>query len=359
MITARPRRPVRRGLGGGVASWVTASVAYGRLRAVAPAITLTSVASGLSWFLAHDVLGHPQPFFAPIAAAVCLSASNVLRGQRAIQMIIGVALGIGVGVGARFSLGGSPVAIGLATLVSLGVAVVLARGFIAQGLMFYNQTVASAILVLTTQQTATGTERLIDALIGGGLAIVSSVLLFPAAPLPLLRDAEHAVLTTLRDILHWIARPPEPAEPGWLLDASEHLTSQLTALSQVRYTARQIVRIAPSRRHLRPAVTAADQRAAALTLFSGAVLALARSTTAARGEGDYLSAPTCTAISRLGSALASLDQPHPDGPTAIAHIRDAMNDLPPSERPARLAVGAAQVCARDLLRLSQELLARP
>ena len=57
----------------------------------------TSVAAGLSWYLAHDVLGHPQPFFAPIAAAVCLSISNVLRAQRAVQMMIGVTLGIGTG----------------------------------------------------------------------------------------------------------------------------------------------------------------------------------------------------------------------------------------------------------------------
>ncbi|MGH3829995.1 MAG: FUSC family protein [Pseudonocardiaceae bacterium] len=339
-----------------VASWVTASVAHSRWRTIAPAILLTSVATGLAWFLAHDVLGHPQPFFAPIAAAVCLSASNVLRGQRAIQMIIGVALGIGVGVGARDLLGSGPVAIGLAALVSLGVAVLLGRGFIAQGLMFYNQTAASAILILTTQLTATGTERLIDALIGGGLALVSSVLLFPAAPLPLLRDAEHSVLAALRDILRRIARPPQPAERDWLPDASEHLNAQLAALSQARATARQIVRIAPSRRHLRPAVTAADQRAAQLTLLCGTVLALARSTIAARGNGEHLPPLAHAAIQHLSSALASLDQPHADGPTAAAHAQDAITDLPaPPDNHACLVIAAAQECARDLRRLAQEL----
>ncbi|WP_235190810.1 FUSC family protein [Amycolatopsis rifamycinica] len=50
-----------------------------------------------SWFVAHDLLGHPQPFFAPIAAAVSLSASDVLRGQRAVQLMSGVALGIALG----------------------------------------------------------------------------------------------------------------------------------------------------------------------------------------------------------------------------------------------------------------------
>ena len=68
-----------------------------RLRDIWFTLAQTSVASGLAWYLAHDVLAHPQPFFAPIASAVCLSISNVLRGQRAVQMMIGVTLGIGMG----------------------------------------------------------------------------------------------------------------------------------------------------------------------------------------------------------------------------------------------------------------------
>ena len=65
----------------------------------------TSVAAGLAWYIAHDLLRHPQPFFAPIAAAVCLSTSNVLRAQRAMQMMIGVALGIGMGAVVQGLLG--------------------------------------------------------------------------------------------------------------------------------------------------------------------------------------------------------------------------------------------------------------
>src|SRR5271155_5976565 len=68
-----------------------------RLRGVWFPIIQTSVASGLAWYIANDVLHHRQPFFAPIAAAVCLSISNVLRAQRAVQMMIGVSLGIWIG----------------------------------------------------------------------------------------------------------------------------------------------------------------------------------------------------------------------------------------------------------------------
>ena len=153
-----------------------------RLRGVLWPIAQTAVAAGLAWWLARGVLGHQQPFFAPIAAAVCLSASNVLRGQRAVQMIIGVALGIGLGIGAKAWLGTGPAAIGVAVFICLYVAVLISHGFIGQGLMFYNQTAASAILVLAFGRSTLGFERLFDALIGGGIAIAFSVLLFPANP---------------------------------------------------------------------------------------------------------------------------------------------------------------------------------
>jgi uncharacterized membrane protein YgaE (UPF0421/DUF939 family) len=60
-------------------------------------ILQTPVAAGLAWYSAHTLLGHPQPFFAPAAAAVSLSKNRVLRGQRSLQLIAGVMLRIGIG----------------------------------------------------------------------------------------------------------------------------------------------------------------------------------------------------------------------------------------------------------------------
>jgi uncharacterized membrane protein YgaE (UPF0421/DUF939 family) len=48
-------------------------------------IVQTPVAAGLAWYIAHTLLGHHQPFFAPTAAAVSLSKNSVLRGQRALS----------------------------------------------------------------------------------------------------------------------------------------------------------------------------------------------------------------------------------------------------------------------------------
>src|ERR1700757_1327073 len=107
--------------------------AFNRLRGRSFNLMQTAVASGLAWYLAHDVVGHPQPFFAPIASAVCLSISNVLRAQRAIQMMIGVTSGIGVGTLVQALLGPGAIPIAVATLVGLSLAVLIGQGFIGQG----------------------------------------------------------------------------------------------------------------------------------------------------------------------------------------------------------------------------------
>ena len=67
------------------------------MRAYAWSIVQAAVAAGIAWFLAHTVLGHPQPFFAPIAAVVALAAGTGGRGTQAVQMLLGVAVGVVVG----------------------------------------------------------------------------------------------------------------------------------------------------------------------------------------------------------------------------------------------------------------------
>ncbi|EUA37624.1 hypothetical protein I549_2746 [Mycobacterium avium subsp. avium 2285 (R)] len=172
-----------------------------RLGAVWFNLLQTSLAAGLSWYLAHDVLDHPQPFFAPIAAAVSLSTSNVLRAQRAVQMMIGVTLGIGLGTVVQGMLGPGALPIAVAALVALGAAVFIGGGFIGHGMMFANQTVVSALLVLALYRGGAGPERIFDALIGGAVAIVVAVLLFPADPRTVLGAARAGVLAVLHDVL--------------------------------------------------------------------------------------------------------------------------------------------------------------
>ncbi len=266
-----------------------ARAGFKRLREVWFTLVQTSVAAGLAWYLTHDVLGHPQPFFAPIAAAVCLSISNVLRAQRAIQMMIGVTLGIAMGTLVQGLLGPGAVAITVAALIALSAAVFIGHGYIGQGMMFANQTAVSSILVLALYRSNVGFERIVDALIGGALAIVVAVVLFPADPLVVLRRARTGVLGVLYGVLSRtadVAAGRTVPAADWPLAAVDRVHQQLGGLIQARITARQVVRIAPRRWGQRESVQAADHQAVHVALLAGSILQLTRAVAPAPAGPD-------------------------------------------------------------------------
>ena len=333
--------------------------AWARLRGGIWPVAQTSVAAGLAWYLTHDVLGHAQPFFAPIAAAVSLSASNVLRSQRAVQLITGVALGIGVGVGVG-AVAEGPVAIGAAVLIAMCAALAVGGGFFGHGLMFVNQTAASAILVIALHRSGSGSERLVDALIGGGVVLVISLLLFPAAPLRLLhratRNSSLTLCAALNQLDEHIARR-EPAEPGQLLAASRRIHGTLAQLAQARSTARTIVRVAPLRWHCRAHVDAATEQAAQLDLLGNSVLGLLRACQAAILAGQDVPADLRIAISQLRVSIGALaehgiDVRHDDA--TVQPLRRLAQRPPPGENTySPLLAALIRACARDVLRIHE------
>ncbi|TDH56143.1 aromatic acid exporter family protein [Mycobacterium eburneum] len=316
-------------------------------------IAQTALAAGLAWYLAHDVLGHPEPFFAPIAAAVCLWATNVVRAELAVEMMIGVAVGIGLGTGVHAVLGTDPIAMGVVVLLALSVAVVIGQGFIAQRPMFVNQTVMSAILILAFPHRGFGLERFYDALIGGGLAVVFSILVFPKNPLTVLRDARRDMLTALGDILDQIGRltgDSPPPDPDWALAAAARLHRRLARLADARSTAEQLARVCPRRWPLRSATRVADRQAAQLALLAGSVLHLARTVTTAGDIGDVLR----DAVGGLAAAVTALadDQRAATAAHAAAVRRRsaACHSVGPASTQALLAA-IIDTCADELQRV--------
>ena len=315
----------------------------------------TSVAAGLSWYIAHDLLSHPQPFFAPIAAAVSLSISNVLRAMRAVQMIFGVVLGIGVGIAVQGLLGPGALAIGVAAFLALCIAVFIGHGFIGQGMMFANQTAISAILVLALYRSNVGFERTYDALIGGLLAIVFAVLLFPADPLTLLRTARVGVLGVLQGVLPRaadLAAGRREAPPDWPLAAVDRVHAQLGGLIEARTTARQVVAVAPRRWGLRGAVRAADHQAVHVALLAGSVLELARAV--APGVGG-VAAPqdvhSALVVLAAATALADSDPAGACAYTAAARHHASQLHAGARERDQVVLADAVQACVDDLQRV--------
>ena len=69
---------------------------FGRLPTNAWFILQAAGAAGIAYFLAANLLGNEQPFFAPVAAVVTLGLAPGERGRRALEVALGVVVGLAV-----------------------------------------------------------------------------------------------------------------------------------------------------------------------------------------------------------------------------------------------------------------------
>jgi len=290
------------------------------------AVVLAALAAAVAWYVAHHLLGHAQPFFAPIAAAISLSTSEVQRSRRIVQMVGGVLLGIVIGEGLHSLLGGSTAALGAIVLLTMIVALAAGAGFFGEGMMFPNQAAASAILVVTLHRHGTGAERAVDAVVGGAVALVIGVGLFPAEPLSMLRDAEQRVLDALATRLAQVTRllrEGRAPDDGWTLEAGLEIHHRLNGLARARTTARTNVRIAPRRWRLRPAVEAEDRRTAQVDLLANAVISLMRAVAVRVGSDGAPPQEIEQALELLGGVLRSLAEAQRPWPAGVVMQTEA------------------------------------
>jgi uncharacterized membrane protein YgaE (UPF0421/DUF939 family) len=288
-----------------------------RIRAALGPISLTAAAAALAWLIAHRVLGHAEPFFAPIAAAVSLSTSRVQRFRRIVQLVGGVLLGIVIAELLSSAIGMSTVALAVIVFVTLVIAVGVGAGFFAGGMMFANQAAASAILVVTLNKHGTGAERAIDALVGGGVAMVLGVGLFPAHPLRVLHEAERKLLaelaTTVEQAVEMLSKSIGPGSE-WALARGAEVHGKLADLASARATAGTIVRIAPRRWRLRPIVESELARLSRFDALADAVLGMARASLRLGEAPGSSPLPLGDELDAIGAALrrlASTGQPWP------------------------------------------------
>lgn len=143
-----------------------------------PLVQATAAAT-VAWVIAVRIGGHDAPFFAPIAAVVALNFGRGERGRNAVRLVFGVCIGIVFGELTVVVLGGGWDGLALATFVAL---------FIAQALganrLMRVQAAAGAILTIAAADGGAGVNRLIDALIGAGVALVFTQVLFPPSHWP-------------------------------------------------------------------------------------------------------------------------------------------------------------------------------
>ncbi|MGI8714346.1 MAG: FUSC family protein [Solirubrobacteraceae bacterium] len=323
------------------------------------AVLQASVAAALAWLFAHRVLGHPQPFFAPVAAAISLSTSRIQRSRRIAQMVAGVLLGIGVAEVLHALLGSSTAALGVIVLVTMLISLAVGVGFFGDGLMFPNQAAVSAVLVVTVHRHGTGGERAIDVLVGGAVAYLLGVVLFPAQPMSLLADAEDDVLRTLAGKLDEVVAllgSGEDASDAWTLATGHDIHRRLAALARARATARLSVRVAPRRFRLRTSVDGEVTRTGRLDLLANAVLSLIRAATLRSDGRNPPPAALRERIASLAGGLASLAGA--DRPWASALVQEVEHAaLDTVEHVSAQQVDTDQVVASILRATARDLVA--
>ncbi len=325
------------------------SRAWRRVRTDAWLLLQRTIAATLSWVIARHIFHHHEPFFAPIAAVVALNASLGERGSNALRLLLGVGVGIVVGEFSIAVLGG-----GYATLaLSIFVAMVIARAF-GGARVTIAQAAASAILTVASANGEVGTERLADALIGAGVALVFSQFLFSPEPVALLRRAESEALVEMADGLELTARALENDDDELderALSSLRALRDRLADLSRLRRASSRVARHSLVWRSQATPVVREKESADYLDLLGSSCLMLARTCIAAKQAERQTLAPSvrelADVLAQLATELGERQARQRAADRALGIARRVAAAGGPSE--SRVALAMLQTVAADIM----------
>ena len=326
----------------------------GALRRLPPDTWLvlqSTLAATAAWVIANHVVGNPEPFFAPIAAVVALNASLGERGRNAVRLLLGVVVGIVAGELTLALLGGGYASLALA--VFAGTTVARALGGVR---IVIAQAAAGAILTVAVANGEAGTQRLVDALIGVGVALMFTQVLFSPEPLALLRRAESAALADMAEGLSLTARALECDDDDAAEQAMSHLRTlrdRLGELGRTRAASGRVARRSAVWRSQIAPVVRETEDAGRLDLLGGSCIALTRASMTTDPEVRRRLAPHVRALADALADLASepgdrsARQEAADRALEVAR-RLATTDTP-SAAEAVAAIVALRTVAGDLM----------
>ncbi len=216
----------------------------GRLQARAWMIGQCSIAAAVAWVVATRVFGHEVPFFAPIAAVISLGTSYGQRLRRVAEVSVGVAVGIGVGdlFVTVFGRGEWQVAVVVAVAMS-------AAALLDAGVLLATQAAVQAIVVTTLLPVAGGPDRIVDALIGGAVALLAATVV-PGAPLRRPREEAAKIAAELARLLRdsrASASEADLEQARDTLDRARETEALLTDLRAAAGEGLEVVRTSPFR----------------------------------------------------------------------------------------------------------------
>ena len=277
-----------------------------RLRLAWRSIFQASVSAGIAWWIATEVLGHQQPFFAPVSAIITLGITVGQRGRRAAEVALGVALGIAVADLLVLQIGTGTAQLALVVLLATSAAI-----FLGSGQMLATQAAVSAALVAPLQPPTDGVSfaRFLDALVGGGVALVINALVLPARPLDLMRRASAPLLDELAAALEDVAVAVERRDEELAvasLERARGIDELADRFAEAVDVSRETTRYAPPRRRARGMVESYADAAARIDLAVRNVRVLARGTIRALSLDENVPPEIAEALRELAAAVRAL-----------------------------------------------------
>jgi uncharacterized membrane protein YgaE (UPF0421/DUF939 family) len=273
------------------------------LRTAAILIVQTSVAAGISWLIAQDLIGHGNAFFAPIAAVIVLGIAPGGHARRATEIALGVAVGIGVADLLIRWIGTGAVQIAVVVLLA-SVAVVLLGG----GPLVAAQAGSSAVLVAALPSSGAGPYRFVDALVGGGVGL-AVLIAVPRNPLTALRQAVDPPLAELAVVLEEVGGALESRDARAAGDALEHAraTTELAdAFHRALDGARETARLSPTQWSSQDDVERYARAAVHVDYAVRNARVLARAARTALEAGDEIPAGIVDAVRLLAQGVRGL-----------------------------------------------------
>ncbi|WBB78960.1 FUSC family protein [Micromonospora sp. WMMD882] len=222
-----------------------------RVRSAAGLAVQAGVAAALAWVASHELLHNPEPVFAPISAVGTLAASVGQRLRRTIELIVGVGIGVLIGDVLIYLLGTGPWQLGL--IVTLAIIVSI---FLGGSVAVVIQAAATAVLIATLSPSTKDLElpRFVDALVGGGIALLVTAVLLPLNPLRVINRAARPALDLLAEQLDVTAEAIRDHDRERCQRALERLRAnkeELAAFTEAIDGAKETLTISPARWHRR------------------------------------------------------------------------------------------------------------
>jgi uncharacterized membrane protein YgaE (UPF0421/DUF939 family) len=293
-----------------------------RVRASLRPVLQTAAAAVLAWYAARALLPDQRPAFASIAAVIALGASSGQRGSRAVQLTGGVVLGITVADLIVQVIGTGPPQIGVMVLLAMTTALALGGGE-----LLVSEAAVSAILLTTVNPAASHgftPNRMLEAAIGGAVALVVSSFLLPHDPVLEVGRAAQSVFDRLGRALERIATGLDTGDAAAAENALATVRETdvlVRELDSALLAGRETVRLAPPRRRSGEQLERYGRTLPQLDYAVRDARVLARHASRALRAGEAISPELSPAVRHLELAVWELAGAF-DDPDKAAAARD-------------------------------------